>query len=244
MLSNKVNLIGLTLIFHGLRCQVSAFVVCQSFNFHLLIFPTAFVPPKSPKALQAFYDHSIRTYTHLPTDLCIRRPRTSSRPTPYKSRTPKKTAGRRMAKFHSRTESMEQAMSCISPPTLAALPPNSPFVIDRSFSAVGTVACAITVPVADTFKPAVRPRVTSKARRNALGWSKQRVAADEKPELPAPFSSITARGKENAEGLGMLKRSVVALSDLRRSLTTKCIYSPNDSLRISRPRPKSRPQSM
>jgi hypothetical protein len=174
--------------------------------------PIAFVPPQSPKAIQAFHDHSLRTYTPLPADLCIRRPRTTSRPTPYKNRTPKKTPGRRVTKPHSRTESMEHAISCISPPTLAALPPNSPFVIDRSFSAFGVAQCVPTAaPGVDSFKPAVRPRVNSKARRNALGWSKQRLVADEKPELPAPFSSVTARGKENAEGVGMLKRFVIGI---------------------------------
>ena len=43
--------------------------------------------------IRAFYNHSIRTYTHLPVDICICRPCTSSRPTPHKSRTPKGTAG-------------------------------------------------------------------------------------------------------------------------------------------------------
>lgn len=196
----------------------SCFTRCQSDPSFCL----AFAPPQSPKAIQAFHEHSVRTYTHLPVDLCIRRPRTTSRPTPYKNRTPKKTPGRRVAKPHSRTESMEQAISCISPPTLAALPPNSPFVIDRSFSAFCVAPCVpATAPVADAFKPAVRPRVNSKARRNALGWSKQRVIADEKPELPAPFSSVTGRGKENTEGFGMLTRFVIGTCQTSIFLITR-----------------------
>lgn len=106
---------------------------------------------------------------------------------------------------------MEQALASISPPALAALPPNSPFVIDRSFSSFGlpppVPAPGPKLVMAENFKAPTRPRVNSKVRRNALGWSKQRVVGDDgKPELPAPFSSMTARGKENSEAIGMLNR--------------------------------------
>jgi len=197
---------------------------------------SSFKPPQDPVAIQAFYDYSVRTYTPLPLELCIRRPRTSSRPSPYGNRTPKKHAPPRMPRPHTRTESMEQAFSCISPPALAVIPPTSPFVIDRSFSSFVASATAPALPVKqaspvkkdqEACKPQPRQRVASKVRRSALGWSKQRADSDAKVTTVAPILSATANGKENGEGEGL-----------------GLMMSPTGSLRLSRPRPKARPQSM
>jgi len=177
----------------------------------------SFKPPQDPTSIQAFYDHSVRTYTPLPLELVFRRQRTNSRTSPYGQRFVKRSQAPPMPRGHSRTESMEQAFSCISPPALSVIPPGSPFVIDRSF----------TIPSAaqEALKPLGRQRVTSNVRRSALGWSKQRVAEGAKVARPMPHHAII--GKENGptEGSGLL-------------------MSPTESLRLSRPRPRNRPQSM
>jgi len=201
----------------------------------------SFRPPQEPAALQAFYDYSVRTYTHLSSELCHRRSRRNSRPSPYGSRTPKKAIVPHVRKQHVRTESMEQAFSCISPPALI-VPPSSPFIIDRSFTSCGLTVLSPNLPASagehlksvqevepETSKPRARQRVASKTRRSALGWTKQRVAQQVKhaPSASPVKKSTTARLKENLEDGGM-----------------GLVMSPTGSLRLSRPRPKSRPQSM
>ncbi|KAF8326870.1 uncharacterized protein EI90DRAFT_3069364 [Cantharellus anzutake] len=209
----------------------------------------SFKPPQEPAALRAFYDYSVRTYTHLPSELCHRRQRRNSRPSPYGSRTPKKGFAPRLPRqHHSRTESMEQAFTCISPPALAVIPPTSPFAIDRSFSTVGLTPLHPNLPLqtidpletrqltkvaeTDTCKPRPRQRVASKTRRSALGWSKQRGTEPVKHvQAASPLKkSATARLKEN---IGDVRGEAMGL-----------VMSPTGSLRLSRPRPKSRPQSM
>jgi hypothetical protein len=120
-----------------------------------------------------------------------------------------------MPRPHARSESMEQAFTCISPPALAVIPPTSPFVIDRSFSSFVASSTAPAVPALpvkqpspvqkdqETFKPAPRQRVASKVRRSALGWSKQRNDPDIKVAPVTPVLSATANGKENGEGEGL-----------------------------------------
>lgn len=147
----------------------------------------------------------MKTYTPLPLELCIRRTRTNSRLSPYgPPRTVKKNP--RYPRQHARTESMEQAFTCISPPALAVIPPGSPFTIDRSFSSVAQ-------EVEETFKPTARQRVTSKARRSALGWTRR---ASEQPKSllsvppasqPAHASFSKEENKEN-EGTGLIMRYV------------------------------------
>ncbi|KAF8310977.1 hypothetical protein DL93DRAFT_2169362 [Clavulina sp. PMI_390] len=189
-----------------------------------------FVPPTDKKALQAFYNHSVRTYTHLPTELCIRRQRTSSRVAPYGSPAPKKSPGRRAGRYqlprHARTASEEQAIAAISPPS--AFAHNSSLAMDQSFSSLNLQHPLQPKPIENGAHAPGRLRVTSKARRNAAEWSKRHSITEEgMPELSTHFTTAiaTSRGKENAESFGLGN-------------------STNTSLRISRPRPKNRPQSM
>ncbi len=179
---------------------------------HILV---AFNPPQEPAALQAFYDYSVRTYTHLPSELCHRRPRRNSRPSPYGSRTPKKVFLPRIRKQRVRTESMEQAFSCILPPVLA-IPPSSPSVINRPLSTCGLGSLRPNLlpsagplqsvqPIAQEIsKPQARQRVASKTRRSAFGWTQQHSAEQGKhaPSASPVKKSMAARLMENQEDIG------------------------------------------
>ncbi|KAG8936693.1 hypothetical protein FRC02_000151 [Tulasnella sp. 418] len=82
---------------------------------------SSFHPPRNPGSIQALIEHSRNTFVPLPLELRVRKPRSraNSRPTPYplsgsNLRTRKRSFPRK-SNAHTRTRSIEDAVSCISP---------------------------------------------------------------------------------------------------------------------------------
>jgi hypothetical protein len=89
-------------------------------------------------------------------------------------------------------------------PALATLTPFSPITLDLSQSEENIIhMTAPPVPLSSVIKPAIRPRVGSAARRNALGWTKRRT-----PKSKATEGRYLNANKEN-EAQGMLTRYAI-----------------------------------
>ncbi|KAF8483145.1 hypothetical protein JB92DRAFT_1651529 [Gautieria morchelliformis] len=202
------------------------------FSLHAL---QTFTPPDHPAGMQALLEHSQKNYIPLPSDLRPRRvrSRTSSlnRTSPYprsafssshssiKSRhsSDDMSASRSMSSSVDKNRALQAIPdpgNMSSPaPALATLAPFSPLALDISQSDE-CINMSTQAPVS-AIKPAVRPRVPSTARRNALGWTKKKT-----PKTKAAEGKSLNHNKEN-EAHGLLT-------------------SPTESLRIVRPRPRSR----
>ncbi|KAF7327809.1 hypothetical protein MKEN_00360700 [Mycena kentingensis (nom. inval.)] len=174
----------------------------------------SFQPPQHPEAMQALLQHSVESYGPLPYELGHRRvrSRTSSRPSPYPIR--QAPSSPHVITSNSPRPSPEELNKVFMSPALQTVE-FDPNVEANSFS-----LSALLSPQQNDAKnikswglpPTTRPRVPSAARRSALGWAKRSTKA----------SSDLKENNLNASGMSF-------------------VMSPNDSLRINRPRPKARP---
>lgn len=214
------------------------------FSLHAL---HTFVPPRDPAVMQALLEHSVKNYAPLPTDRHVRRIRSRassvSRSVPYTRPSSSVGSSGRSKKSHARSRSRSSNESSFnssgsghalrpkyvndnvpSPrPILAAIAPFSPFSVDleqnkvgsseESFLAFAALANEETSVPLNATKPDIRPRVPSATRRTALGWSKRKTKDEDR-------KTKNNNNKEN-ETHGLL-------------------VSPSESLRIIRPRPRSR----
>jgi serine/arginine repetitive matrix protein 2 len=125
--------------------------------------------------MQALLEHSQKNYGPLPSELRPRRirSRTYSRPSPYPARIvkhlspPDEPSPEIVEKtFVSIHQPLQAKSTNIMPPApaLGSVNPISPFVVDFDRSKKES---------ANVGRFSTRPRVTSSARRSALGWAKR-----------------------------------------------------------------------
>ena len=159
---------------------------------------SAFQAPGSPSGMQAMLEHSVQNYGPLPSELCPRRVRTSSRPSPYPQQSAKSTmlpektrssfAELNKASFADlkKTPVLQPINSnkniMAAAPSLEALKPFSPLVVDIEPKQEKAFVLARDG----------RPRVGSNARRTALGWSKRSTGKSSTDQM------------ENAVGSGIV----------------------------------------
>ncbi|GJJ13064.1 hypothetical protein Clacol_007313 [Clathrus columnatus] len=211
------------------------------FSLHAL---QTFVPPRAPVAMQALLEHSQKSYVPLPVDSypCRVRSRVSSIPrsTPYCRPGSSDGGSTKSKKSHSRSRSRSGTDISVSSSSTSRALQSKNMNISTTASPVSMLATTIDlgydnnndpsteesfltfaaisgtvkerIEPMSVIKPSVRPRVPSEARRTALGWSKRKTL------------------KNNEEGESNNKENEA------RGLLT----SPSESLRIARPRPRSR----
>lgn len=214
-------------------CRVSTHLIsCLPFLIYAIT--TAFTPPDHPAGMKALLEHSQKTYIALPSDLRPRRVRSRksslNRPSPY-PRAMQQSFSPSRSSTKSRRASMDLSASSISSsfdksralqsipvsknnnltspaPALASFTPFSPITLDLSQSEDNILNITLPpVPPTSVIKPAIRPRVGSTARRNALGWTKRKT-----PKSKTTEGKHLNPNKEN-EAQGMLTRYV-----------TPCVY--------------------
>jgi serine/arginine repetitive matrix protein 2 len=132
-----------------------------------------------------------------------------------------------------------------SAPSIEALKPFSPLVVDGLGSAVKLKANANNNANNNT----IRPRVGSTARRTALGWSKRSTGPGAvgngnvggKKSTDQKENSIVVVGSGSG---GVMMTCVIFFAFLRveiRIIDPLWYCRPGDNLRLNRPRPKGRP---
>ncbi|KIP05270.1 hypothetical protein PHLGIDRAFT_128997 [Phlebiopsis gigantea 11061_1 CR5-6] len=202
----------------------------------------SFQPPANRSGMTAMLEQSQKTYGPLPSDLQPHRvrSRTSSRASPYPVRSRCASNEQPVYSFSARKpfaspDSNEKSSSTmrsisinpnISNPNLTGPDTSNPSV--KVFFAppaakpnpAFSVHVDVEEPKEKPLPQVLRPRVTSSARRSALGWSKRNTGKSTIGKSSAAKAS-TASEKENSIGQGIM-------------------LTPNDTLRISRPRPKGR----
>ncbi|KAG8989046.1 hypothetical protein FRB90_002435, partial [Tulasnella sp. 427] len=139
----------------------------------------SFDPPRNPAAIKALLEHSKQNFIPLPSEPCVRKPRSraNSQPSPYPRRPAKTISGQPFLR-HGRTPSMESALNCISPfshpvlssaayssisPSLASYAPLSPFSVNFQSVAVPSPE-KVQAPV-----PSLCSMIESDAKRYVLG---------------------------------------------------------------------------
>ncbi|KAI0696589.1 hypothetical protein BC835DRAFT_853465 [Cytidiella melzeri] len=184
----------------------------------------SFQPPHNKTGMQALLEHSKQNYGPIPSELRPHRvrSRTSSRPTPYPIRqhfsvSPEQHPAGQSFSFHDESSVSSMGLREISinpnitilssPPTLE-VNPFSPFAVEMETSKPDKSALGIP-----------RQRVSSSARRTALGWSKRTTGK-------SSTGKSSSSNKENANKENVSQGSIIMHSD---------------SLRLSRPRPRGRP---
>ncbi|KAJ6568795.1 hypothetical protein B0H19DRAFT_1256508 [Mycena capillaripes] len=165
----------------------------------------AFSPPKNPEGMQAMLQYSVQNYGPLPSELGPRRvrSRTQSRASPY----PRQTQSASSPEQPQRPSPAELHRVFVANNALQAVEVNSNVDVHMS--------PAMPSPKRENawgLPPNARPRVTSAARRTALGWAKRSTKASSD-----------------------LKENNTSMSGVSFMMT------PGESLRISRPRPRGRP---
>ena len=180
------------------------------------------MPPREPEAMEAMLEHSQNIYGPLPLELRVRktRSRTSSRASPY-------PPPRRISRSREASSSPHQYESA-SPilQVLQSIPTNTPARLRKLSVHKGDDPTPV--------KSIPRQRVPSNARRAALGWSKRKPESGKSDVREKSFAN-----KENlvSEGINSVFRydaSFLCVNLSNRS------YSPNQSLRLNRPRPRGR----
>ncbi|KAH8096901.1 hypothetical protein BXZ70DRAFT_895536 [Cristinia sonorae] len=154
----------------------------------------SFEPPQDPTAMQAMLEHSQKNYGPLPSELHPRRirSRTSSRASPYPTRALKATLSPDRSRTSVFVDDSHHEYNISKP--FASPPPPVPALSEITINP--NLSFLSTVPVLDIkpFSPfacnndkdtsvknidvnkmglPARPRVTSSARRTALGWTKR-----------------------------------------------------------------------
>ncbi|KAI0339201.1 hypothetical protein BDW22DRAFT_606971 [Trametopsis cervina] len=195
----------------------------------------SFQPPKNKTGMQALLEHSKQNYGPLPSELRPHRvrSRTSSRPSPYPVRQrvsvspPEQSYGAAVHPFAHpeddlstssiplREISINPNMNILSYPPAIEAEVFSPFAVELEKEKSKPERNALGLP---------RPRVSSTARRTALGWSKRSTGKTS--------SGKTSSGKTSTGKVG---------NSNKENATQGVIMTPSDSLRLSRPRPRGRP---
>ncbi|KAJ2924824.1 hypothetical protein H1R20_g12257, partial [Candolleomyces eurysporus] len=179
----------------------------------------SFDPPRHPDGMRALLEDSRLTYQPLPAELRRIRSRKDSRRSPYPQARIIASAASpaRPPKAKSSTQSQASAATpVLKDKTLNAnlslnVLPALETTKPMSPFVLNITDCAkMPVPASKSSNGPVRPRVPSAARRSALGWSKRSNGA-----------KTSTDKKENAVGEGSM-------------------MTPGDSLRLNRPRPRSR----
>ncbi|KAJ3980260.1 hypothetical protein F5890DRAFT_1557848 [Lentinula detonsa] len=177
-----------------------------------------FDPPRHPSGMQALLASSVESYGPLPSDLRPRRRRTSSRPSPYPQG---RSVRMSLSPDYSRPILVKETSPRIS--NITESPPLKEVTANPNIALDSPAQISLAnkkVFSRKTNSPEkimqrrenVRPRVPSTTRRTALGWSKRSAkASSEQKENNNSFS----------QGMGMTPG--------------------NNSLRLSRPRPRGRP---
>ncbi|KAJ4485212.1 hypothetical protein J3R30DRAFT_3696531 [Lentinula aciculospora] len=179
-----------------------------------------FDPPRHPSGMQALLASSVESYGPLPTDLRPRRRRTSSRPSPYPQGRSVRVS---LSPDYPRPTIVKETSPRLyhanqSPPLkeVTAHPnitSNSPAPLSLTNKQVFSRATNSPEKIMQK-RENVRPRVPSTTRRTALGWSKRSAKAS---------SELKENQNNNSFGQGV-------------GMTPG-----NNSLRLSRPRPRGRP---
>lgn len=172
----------------AVQCKLILF----TFTSHLTTLKfTAFQPPYDKSGMQAMLEHSKQNYGPLPSELRPYRvrSRTSSRASPYPVRalkstfSPEHTRSPRSSRVSMVFEDysaksflsfdpnqtaplteVTRNVNVISPPPVLEVKAFTPFAVNVS---------EVVKPEKNTIGVPPRPRVTSSARRTALGWSKR-----------------------------------------------------------------------
>lgn len=179
----------------------------------------------------------------LPLELRVRKPRSraNSRPTPYPKGGPAKIARGAIAsnfgRGHNRTESVEQAIACISPfgpsigflapinspsppPSLATMAPLSPFSVNFHAQPVASLT-------EELLKAApVRTRVPSDSRREALGWAKRKPIGEKTNIMTKENTTFEAK-KSVVDMSGRINTSAAGKENEAHGLLTRYAPSPD-----------------
>ncbi|KAJ3769941.1 hypothetical protein FB446DRAFT_766043 [Lentinula raphanica] len=176
-----------------------------------------FDPPRHPSGMKALLASSVENYGPLPSDLRPRRRRTSSRPSPYpQGRTIRVSLSPEYPRPNFVKETSSWTSNATQSPPLREVTANPNIAFD---SPAPNPLMNKKVFSRQTNSPEkvmqkrdnVRPRVPSTTRRNALGWTKRSAKA----------SSELKENNSFGQGMGLTPG--------------------NNSLRLSRPRPRGRP---
>ncbi|KAJ3972631.1 hypothetical protein EV361DRAFT_970780 [Lentinula raphanica] len=176
-----------------------------------------FDPPRHPSGMKALLASSVENYGPLPSDLRPRRRRTSSRPSPYpQGRTIRVSLSPEYPRPNFVKETSSWTSNATQSPPLREVTANPNIAFD---SPAPNPLINKKVFSRQTNSPEkvmqkrdnVRPRVPSTTRRNALGWTKRSAKA----------SSELKENNSFGQGMGLTPG--------------------NNSLRLSRPRPRGRP---
>ncbi|KAJ3908042.1 hypothetical protein F5879DRAFT_794348 [Lentinula edodes] len=177
-----------------------------------------FDPPRHPSGMQALLASSVESYGPLPMDLRVRRTRTSSRPSPYpQGRSVRVSLSPDYPRPVFFKETSPRIYNATHNPPLKEVTAH-PNIVLNSPDAVPLVSKKVFHRETNSREQImqrqenVRPRVPSTTRRTALGWSKR--SAKVSSELKENNSAL-------GQGIGMTPG--------------------NNSLRLSRPRPRGRP---
>ncbi|KAI0247397.1 hypothetical protein BJV78DRAFT_1339302 [Lactifluus subvellereus] len=182
----------------------------------------SFKPPAHRSDMRALLEHSQQTYGPISAELRRIRSRTSSRVSPY----PQPQRGIKI----SLSPSAVRPRVPVSEPGPAPVPPAAPVSTTQALRQravnINTAAAEMSLLVpgksakGDSGLPA-QSRLGSNARRNADGWPKRGV------------------GKENKASSRLMTACVPWLQG--PLVTNLGGYSPSESLRLNRPRPRGRP---
>nr|GAT51801.1 predicted protein [Mycena chlorophos] len=185
----------------------------------------SFQPPKNHQGMQALLQHSVESYGPLPHEFASShrrvRSRTQSRPSPYPARQALAQQSPNVTVFSNSPRPSPEELN------RAFMSPVQNVEFDANVGGGGGGDPSFSFSTSMLLSPKQdknagkawglppRPRVPSAARRSALGWAKRSTKAS--TDL-----------KEN--NVNVLNTSGISF-----------VMSPNDSLRISRPRPRGRP---
>ena len=201
--------------------------------------------------MQAMLEYSRNNYGPLPSELRGRRirSRTSSRATPYPlpsvlvsvssqqffSSPPKDSDSRSPEEKHqipavpASCKVLGEVSTNVNkkspPPSLDVIKPFTPFTVNVDFPDPKESKNEMGLPVP------TRPRVTSSARRTALGWSKRSTGKSSSSDYKENTGSMVITYVSSYAS--MLSEMAVAHTNLLRR--------PSETLRINRPRPRGRP---
>ncbi|KAK7047178.1 hypothetical protein VNI00_006844 [Paramarasmius palmivorus] len=183
----------------------------------------SFDPPRHPAGMQALLADSVQNYGPLPSELRFRRRRTSSRPSPYpQARTVKVS---------------------ISPESVRSLPPAEPLppVLPMPNDFMKNVTNSPLQPRVLNSSNVPTPRAKKSDMKQKGGEAEESFKPEAVFGVPKMRPRVGSAARRSA--LGWSKRSTgKSSSDLKEnSIGQGTGMTPNDSLRLSRPRPRGRP---
>ncbi|ESK93500.1 hypothetical protein Moror_1670 [Moniliophthora roreri MCA 2997] len=187
----------------------------------------SFEPPRHPAGMQAMLADSVQTYGPLPSELRPRRKRTSSRPSPYPAA--------RTIKVSISPESVR------SIPPAESLPPVPPIAND--FMKNVTNSPLQPKSINSNTVPTPRAKVFKKLNAKQTGDTGAEEPFNPEDAFGVPKARPRVGSAARRTALGWSKRSTgKSSSDLKEnSIGQGTGTTPNESLRLSRPRPRGRP---